>query len=191
LALESAVGPPVPLDDLVARIATRTASRSEADLQADLATLLRYGGLNLDDDSIVRREVPTADGTRRRIDIERGLTVFELKKDLRVGRERESGLEQLAGYVQTRSDQLEQRYVGVLTDGAEWYLASLESDGALHVVSEHHMEPVGPDVQALMGWLEAVLATQAGIKPTPVEIEQRLGARSPGFGLDLASLRAV
>jgi len=191
LALESAVGPPVPLDDLVARIATRTASRSEADLQADLATLLRYGGLNLDDDSIVRREVPTADGTRRRIDIERGLTVFELKKDLRVGRERESGLEQLAGYVQTRSDQLEQRYVGVLTDGAEWYLASLESDGALHVVSEHHMEPVGPDVQALIGWLEAVLATQAGIKPTPVEIEQRLGARSPGFGLDLASLRAV
>ncbi len=69
------------------RIATRSSSRSEADLQADLATLLRYGGLNLDDDSIVRREVPTADGTRRRIDIERGLTVFELKKDLRIGSE--------------------------------------------------------------------------------------------------------
>ncbi len=191
MALESAVGPPVPLGELVERIATRTASRSEADLQADLATLLRYGGLDLDDDSIVRREVPTADGTRRRIDIERGLTVFELKKDLRVGRERESGLEQLAGYVETRSDQLEQRYVGVLSDGADWYLASLESDGALHVVSEHHVEPVGPNVPALIGWLEAVLATQAGVKPTPVEIEQRLGARSPGFGLDLASLRTV
>ncbi len=66
MALDTPVGPPVPLDDLVARIATRSSSRTEADLQADLATLLRYGGLNLDDDSIVRREVPTADGTRRR-----------------------------------------------------------------------------------------------------------------------------
>lgn len=66
-------------------------TRSEADLQADVATLLRYGGFNLDDDSIVRREVPTADATRRRIDIERGLTVFELKNDLRVGRAKASG----------------------------------------------------------------------------------------------------
>lgn len=141
MALESPVGPPVPLDDLVGRIATRSASRSEADLQADVATLLRYGGLNLDDESFVRREVPTADATRRRIDIERGLTVFELKNDLRVGRARAAGLEQLAGYVQARSGQLEQRYVGVLTDGAEWYLGSLESDGALHVVSEHLVDP--------------------------------------------------
>ena len=140
---------------------------------------------------IVKLEAPTADGTRRRIDIERGLTVFELKNDLRVGNTRAEALAQLAGYVQTRTEQLGQRYVGVLTDGVDWVLCSLRPDATLEVVGQHTVDPRRPDVVRLVAWLEAVLATKERISPTPQEIEQRLGAHAPRSALDLASLRAV
>ncbi len=184
-------GPALDLKALVASIATRTSARTEADVQADIATLLRYGGLNLDDSQIVKREVPMADGTRRRIDIESGLTVIEVKNDLRVGQVKGDALLQLAGYVRTRSEKLQQRYVGILADGADWYLCHLALDGPLEIVAEHHVAGDAPDVNALVGWLEAVLATQTQIKATPTEIERRLGASSPAFRLDLASLHAI
>lgn len=184
-------GPALDLSALVANIATRTSARTEADVQADIATLLRYGGLNLDDSQIVKRELPMADGTRRRIDIESGLTVIEVKNDLRIGQVKTEALDQLAGYVRTRSEKLGQRYVGILTDGAEWYLCHLALEGRLEVVADHYVSPGAPDVRALVGWLEAVLATQTQIKATPTEIERRLGALSPAFLLDLASLHAI
>jgi len=61
-------------------------------------------------------------GKRRRIDVEVGATVFEVKRDLRVGNVREDAVTQLAGYVRDRVAQSGARYVGVLTDGVEWHL---------------------------------------------------------------------
>ena len=160
-------------------------------MQSDLRTLLLYGGLALDEPEVVNLEVPTGDGTRRRIDIETGLTVFELKKDLRVGNVREEALEQLAGYVKSQSELLGQRYVGVLTDGAEFTLCHLLPDGALAAVAQHHVDSAAPDVEALRSWLAAVLATERAVPPTPIEIERRLGASSPAFKLDRADLAAL
>jgi len=52
-------------------------------VQADVRTLLLYGGLNLGEDDLVEAELEVQVGGGRRIDIETGLTAIETKRDLR------------------------------------------------------------------------------------------------------------
>lgn len=173
----------------VARLARRKPLRPEAETQADIYMLLTTAGLGLEPDDVVKMESQVADGTRRRIDIEAGHVVIEVKKDLRVGNLADFE-EQLAGYVQQRHTELGSRYVGILTDGTTWRLYNLE-DEALTLVSELALSPSSPDTDSLLVWLESVMATREAIKPTPMEIESRLGAESPGHRLDHASLAAL
>jgi hypothetical protein len=104
---------------LLERLANRDRVRSEATVQADIRDLLLNGGLGLGEHDLeVEPEAPVHG--HRRIDVEVGFTVIEVKKDLRsvaVVRDAEN---QLAGYVASRSQQTGQRYVGILTDGTEW-----------------------------------------------------------------------
>ncbi|NKS55476.1 N-6 DNA methylase [Rhodococcus hoagii] len=175
--------------DTVARLARRKPVRTEAEIQADIYMLLTTAGLGLDSDDVLKVEKQLADGTRRRIDIEAGHVVIEVKKDLRVGNLTDYE-EQLAGYVQQRHTELGSRYVGVLTDGTGWRLYHLEDD-SLVFISELSLSPSSPDTDKLLIWLESVMATRDQIKPTPREIEDRLGAESPGHHLDHASLAAL
>ena len=148
--------------------------------------MLLYGGLNLDD-PLVRLETP-APG-RRRVDIETGLTVIECKKDLSVGNVRAEAVEQLAGYVRDRTNELAQRYAGILTDGQEWSLYHLnQATGELRPVSTFAVQATAPDVDGLLVWLEGVLSTAEQLVPTPREVQRRLGSDTPGFELDLAEL---
>jgi hypothetical protein len=62
----------IDLPALVRGLASR-ASGAEANLQADVQTLLLYGGLNLDEDDL-RVELETQVGGGRRIDIETGFS---------------------------------------------------------------------------------------------------------------------
>jgi hypothetical protein len=103
---------------LVASLADRGQPRTEAMVQADVRRLLIEAPLGLDEDQVVILEAPVEG--RRRIDVEVGYTVIEVKKDLRPGRVLADAEVQLAGYVHARALELGQRYVGVLTDGAEW-----------------------------------------------------------------------
>jgi len=182
----------IDLEALISRLATRTPGRAEATVQADTRTLLLAAPLNLTEHGVETINLETPAGERRRIDIEAGYTVIEVKRDLRVGNVRPEAIDQLAGYVKQRSSTLGQRYVGVLTDGAEWLLYHLAPSGTLeHVGDTLHVDPTQPDVDALLIWLEGVLATGQQIVPTPTEIEQRLGADSPSHMLDYADLHAL
>lgn len=154
--------------------------------------LLLEAPLNLTELGVETVDLETPAGLRRRIDVEAGFTVIEVKRDLRVGKVREEAIDQLAGYVMQRSSTLGQRYVGVLTDGVEWRLYHLASAGQLEEVGEALLVDAGePDVDGLLIWLEGVLATGQQIVPTPAEIEQRLGAESPSHALDSADLSAL
>lgn len=175
--------------ETVGRLARRNPIRAEAETQADIYMLLTTAGLGLEPDDVVKMESQVADGTRRRIDIEAGHVVIEVKKDLTVGNLADYE-QQLAGYVQQRHKELGTRYVGILTDGTGWMLYHLEGD-ALVFVSELVLNPSAPDVDQLLVWLESVMATREQIKPTPQEIQDRLGADSPGHRLDHASLAAL
>jgi hypothetical protein len=95
-----------------------------------------------------------------------------------------------SGYVEARIVELEQRYVGVLTDGAQWHLHHFHA-GARQLVSSISIDPRTPDVEGLCVWLEGVLATAEKIAPTPTEIARRLGATSPAHALGVADLTAL
>ncbi|MPZ64541.1 MAG: N-6 DNA methylase [Pseudonocardiaceae bacterium] len=176
-------------DGLLRRLANRDRVRSEATLQADIRQLLLTGGLGLaEHDLDVELEAQLTD--RRRIDIEVGYTVIEVKKDLRSAGVAAAAEGQLAGYVAARSEQTGQRYVGVLTDGAEWRAYQLRH-GELAEATRHTLSVASPDGDVLLFWLEGVLATRQNVPPTPGEIAARLGATSASHALDRATLTAL
>jgi len=151
--------------------------------------LLLAAGLNLVEDNLHEVILEAPVGQRRRIDVEVGATVFEVKRDLRVGNVRSEAVTQLAGYVQDRVQETGARYAGVLTDGAEWHLYH-PNDGQLSLVSSFHLTNTS-GVNDLLIWLEGVLATATAVAPTPAAVVQRLGATSPSHALDVADLTAL
>jgi hypothetical protein len=58
-------------------------------------------------------------------------------------------------------------------------------------VSRFELTVANPDAEGLTIWLEGALATAQQIKPTPREIERRLGARSSAHVLDYADLETL
>jgi SAM-dependent methyltransferase len=174
---------------LLRRLANRDRIRSEATLQADIRQLLLTGGLGLAEHDL-EVELEAQLGDRRRIDIEVGYTVIEVKKDLRPAGVTASAEGQLAGYVAARSEQTGQRYVGVLTDGTEWRAYQLRH-GELAEATRHTLNATSPDSSALLFWLEGVLATRRNVPPTPDEIAARLGATSASHALDRDTLAAL
>ncbi|WP_413753134.1 N-6 DNA methylase [Streptomyces sp. R-74717] len=176
------------LEKLLARLLDRKPMRTEATLQADVRQLLLDGGLNLDENDLsVDLEAQVGDG--RRIDIEVGFTAIETKKDLRSAAILKDAVKQLGGYVHARTEQVGQRYVGILTDGADWRAYSLSGDDLIQV-SRFEVKQKTPPAD-LLRWLEGVLATAEGIRPTPDAIESRLGADSVSHKLDRATLTAL
>lgn len=175
------------LPAIVARLANRDAKRAEATVQADIRTLLLTAPLSLEDEDIRLVELESAVGDRRRIDVETGTTVIEVKRDLRRAGVLPDAVDQLRGYVEAREKQTRNRYVGIITDGADWRCYHLTA-GGLAEADAHCVSADDPDVEALLVWLEGVLATVQDLKPTPEEIERRLGARSSSHALDRSTL---
>ena len=143
---------------------------------------------DLEDDDLSLVQLESQLGDRRRIDVEVGATVIEVKRDLRSERIRREAEEQLAGYVTMRAEQTRLRYVGILTDGASWCCYHLVGED-LRQVSEVKLK-VG-ESDRLIVWLEGVLATTQGLVPTAGVIEARLGATSSSYLLDRATISAI
>lgn len=165
----------------------RNARRTEAEIQADVRQFILSAPFELEDGDLVDVTLESPLGDRRRIDVESGSTVIEVKRDLRREKAKREAEEQLAGYVEFRMTQTGFRYVGVLTDGTEWNCYDLV-DGHLQLVSVITLEDTALDANRLMVWLEGVLATTQGIPPTTQNIEERLGAESSAYRLDRATL---
>jgi N-6 DNA Methylase len=183
----------VPSDSLaqiVGRLGAGSVGRTEADIQSDVRKFLLDAPLDLGGDDLVDVALEVQAGGGKRIDIEAGCAAIEVKKSLKSPKVLEEAVRQLAGYVQRRTDELGQRYVGLLTDGELWMFYHLRPDGELARVDELRVAGAG-DAERLSAWLEVVLATTDQIIPTPREILRRLGSGSPGFDLDLADLRAL
>lgn len=182
----------VELGDIVARLANRSGS-TEADIQSDVRAVLLYGGLDLDTDDLNEITLEAQAGGGKRIDVEIGASVIEVKKKAVLDNETRhaEAVVQLASYMASRTQQTGQRYVGVLTDGVRWELYRLLEGGDASFVARFDLDPRSPDHHGLAVWLEGVLATRQGIVPTPGEIEARLGHTSPSFRLDVADLQAL
>ena len=154
----------IDLLQVVARLADRRPERTESNVQSDLHLLLLAAPLDLVDAQLEAIILESPVGQRRRIDVEVGQTVFEVKRDLRVGNVRVEAEVQLAGYVRERAMGLDHRYVGVLTDGAEWHLYRLVDDVLVLTSSYTVPKPVtAAATEGLTVWLEAVLVSCVGI----------------------------
>ena len=159
-------------------------------MQSDVRMLLLAAGLNLTEGDMLDVELEAQLSDRRRIDIEMGRTVIEVKRSLARQGSLQEAAAQLAGYVEARSTSLGQRYVGIVTDGREWHLFH-HADGGLVAVAEHHVDPSAPNAGALVRWLGSVLTTEEQIAPTRRAISDRFGADSPGHDLERAALKAL
>lgn len=184
---------------ITGRIAHRDPARTEATLQADIREFIITGGLNLHAEQLamdpdpVSLESQLGDGSRRRIDIEAGTTVIEVKRNLAQGNVLTDAEKQLGAYVGHRVANTGARYLGVLTDGAQWRLYVPDPDDAekiipagkpLHITS-------AADTERLRHWLGTILATDTALAPTPENIATRLGADSPAHDADHTTLRTL
>lgn len=176
--------------ELLAQIARRDNSRSEATLQADIRQLVLTAPLSLSDEDVRTADLESQVGVRRRIDVELGSCLIEVKRDLSAGNVLPEAIHQLSGYLETRQNETGCRYVGILTDGADWkcYCLPAEPKAEPYEVSSIRIPPTKPDAEAFLVWLEGVLATARDIPATPNEIRRRLGAGSSAHDLDRATL---
>lgn len=177
----------IDVKELVEGLTRQSTSRTEADIQSDVRALLLWGGLDLGDDQ-VHLESPVDGG--KRIDIEVGSAVIEIKRSLNRGQTRSDAEIQLSGYLRARQSSHGSRYAGILTDGRAWLNYHIDPEGALVLVSEFQCHNRS-SADSLLVWLEGILATRESVLPTPLEIERRLGAESSASQLDLSDLMKI
>ncbi len=116
---------PTSLGDTFTRLVAGDNRRTEAEIQVDVRQLILDAPFELEEEDLSLVQLESQLGDRRRIDVEVGATVIEVKRDLRSERTRRDAEEQLAGYVGLRAEQAGLRYVGILTDGTGWYCVDL------------------------------------------------------------------
>lgn len=177
--------------ELVSQIARRVKGRSEATLQADIRQLLLVAPFSLSEGDLTIVDLETPVGIRRRIDIEAGSCLVEVKRDLTSPNVLSEAIAQLTDYLIARQSETGCRYVGMLTDGQEWKCFRLSSEpesNGPRLVSSFRLMPTKPDVEGFLVWLEGVLATSRDIPATPREIGRRLGDGSSAYALDRDTL---
>jgi hypothetical protein len=160
------------------RLIDRDSPRNESLVQSDVRQFLLVADLGLDE-----RDLGAEPDRQNLIGIDAGLAVVEVRADLRKPEVRGIAERQLAAYLAPDAGR---RYVGILTDGAEWHLYRSTDARLLEVKSL-----LAATVEDLVSWLESVLATRQGIRPSPQEIRLKLGAESPAHALDNAELAAI
>ncbi|HEV2171945.1 MAG TPA: SEFIR domain-containing protein, partial [Nitrospira sp.] len=174
---------------LLQRLANRSGKRNEAMVQADVRQLLLISGLGIDEDEL-GAAADTQIEDQSRIYIDRARAVIEVRKDLRTHGTVKAAERHLDRYISTRHEETGERYIAVLTDGAEWRLYHRVRN-QLERAASHTVDPSAPAIDRMIVWLEAVLATAKKLKPTPDEIIRKLGADSPAHILDTAELTSI
>jgi SEFIR domain/N-6 DNA Methylase len=173
---------------LLRRLADRSGERNEAMVQADVRQLLLIGSLGIGENELGAAETQVED--RRRIYIDRAHIVIKVSRDLRAPGVVTTAERQLDRYLAARQQQTGERYIAVLTDGADWRLY-IRIDDQLKQAAMLLVDSSAPAADKMIIWLEAVLATARKLKPRPEEIARKLGADSPAHALDIAELTSI
>lgn len=116
---------------------------------------------------------------RGRVDVAWGVTVIELKSDLR--NEERDVLARMPAYLQDAASRSgsDRAPVGLATDGAEILAYTFEDDTLLSI-GGYRVDPEHPE--RLLGWLEPLIAPQPDVRPTPMAITLAFGRHSLAFG---------
>lgn len=157
-------------------------------LRAAIRQLLLSQDLGLYEYQIVTSMPPPIDGQQHRLEVDVAHTTIDIRPDLRRPTVLQAAEIALQSSLAPRGDNLGQRRIGILTDGVDWRVY-LSCHGRFQHAASLRTAAEGAD--ALMSWLEAILATGGPIEPTPAEITRRLGASSPSYKLDFIELSAL
>lgn len=171
--------------------AHKSSSRTEADVQAAIASYLTISDVGLTPSQVSRLEEQLGDGTQRRIDIAFGSLVIEVKKDLKSRQIVEKSIEQLEGYLRARREADGSNYAGIITDGVEWRLYYLGSDGAQEIDSLRIDSNEDKAAANLNRWLQTILVNGERLKATTELVVEKLGADSPRYKLAKSRLAEI
>lgn len=123
---------------------------------------------------------------RGRVDALLGQTIFEFKRDLR--RERADAEEELARYLSDRERQTGLRFVGIATDGAEFAPYELRQGRLIRLAG---FKPIRDHPADLLVWLDAAVAVQADLEPSPELVRRELGRESLAYERSRGTLEAI
>ena len=167
----------------------RQGKRGHADdVRMDVGRLLLSGGLEISERDLQLAE--TTSGSQPLIVVAKGDLLILTSVDLRDPSVVEEAEKHLGGEIRSLVNRTGRRYVGILTDGKEWRLY-YGASAVAPCVASLLVDGAGVTASELLAWLEAVLGTRGLVKPTPRELEQKLGAGSPSYQLDSAELMAL
>ena len=123
------------------------------------------------------KPVPEVHG---RLDALLGRTVLEFKSDLR--RERETAEHQLQRYIDEREGQTGKKYVGIATDGADFFAFFLRANKLVQT-SSYHIDPAEP--RDILVWFQSAIAIGHDLTPNRRTVVREFGRES------LAAQRAL
>lgn len=142
------------------------------------------------EDLISKYEGKSAD--RCCVEVETACVIFEVVDSLALDEAVRAGERRLSRYLSSRSRAKLQRYIGVLTDGTNWYTYHRVNDKLRRVFGATlTLDPMVAGPEQLRTWLEALLATEQHLTPTPREIVLKLGAHSPSYAMHSEELRGI
>lgn len=115
-----------------------------------------------------------------------GRTVFEFKRDLR--QERGEAESRLRDYMADREAHTGERFVGIVTDGAEFDPYELR-DGELVALTRYR--PSRDKPRDLLAWLASAVAIRPELPPEPEVIQRELGRESLAYEVSRARLATL
>lgn len=176
------------LRSLLRGLANRDQPRTDAEVREGVVRLLRGDGAGLVD--LAADDLSGRASTKGPIETSVGAAVIVTRRDLRDSGAERAVRQQLAKAL-ARHEHDPVRWVGLATDGAEWW-AFRRLDGKLgDARAKLAIDPDKPDVDQTTAWLESLFASGHDVAPTPDEIARRLGSRSPAYLVDFAELAAL
>lgn len=142
-------------------------------IRALMYEMLVYGLGATSTDIQFERHMPEVRG---RLDALLGQTVFEFKRDLR--RERATAEEELGRYLPQRERETGERFIGIVTDGAEFVPYETTRTG-LRALPAYR--PSTDDPGALLLWLDAAVSLQPDLYPAPSVVSVEIGRYSLAY----------
>jgi hypothetical protein len=126
-----------------------------------------------------------------------GRTVFEFKSDLRD--ELPDAEEELGRYLQQREADTGYRFVGVATDGADFFSYELKAGKLKQLASKFSLrgelrkksESAADAGHALLAWLSPFLALRPELPPDPDTVRQELGRESVAYEIARSRIEAL
>lgn len=160
----------------IAQIANELAKRPGHTNVVALVHELCIGALGASEDQVrFDFEVPIPE-VRGRMDALLGATVFEFKRDLRS--ELPAAESQLERYIGQKERDEKRRFLGIATDGADFYAFERKGTG---LAQTGHYRTSTEDPQGLVKWLDAVVVLRNDLPPDALNIRNEFGRESVAY----------